>query len=559
MKGIIYIALLFIFARAWSADQIPDGSFKIMSDRSLYMAGETIRYRLDKTDPDRQEEPELSKVYYMELISPDGTSLSRTKNQIENNGGSGTILIPRDISSGTYYLKGYTRWMRREGPGSYNYLQVTIINAGKKTHLQLDTTEAPSVLLEVPETPQSATEKLKFGLEGSPKRRLPLELKLENEGEALLRLGVSVVRKGMFKNQMQSGPPEEVVSESVADLIPETRGVSLTGKVQFASNGQSAPYALVYISTIGLEKEFRCNYSDSSGRFYFTLPEGRGEREYFISASHPDDVELELFVDQDFCTRPVHLPSLPLDIDSAEVELISSMWMNTQISDQYYRKGSASTAEADTDQEDGSEASLFFYGKPLKIVSFDDFIKLPTLEEYFTELTPEVSVRRSNKKVYLRVNGPNPDLNFYPPLLMIDGVAIFDLDALLAVSPRLVDRFEIVNAPYTRGNVTFGGIINIITKKGDLGFIDLPSSGLLVRYMLLNQEEGLVDGKLPAGSRLPDSRNTFYWNPALMLSPGEQMKLEFSTPDQGGDFEVWIRGFSDQGEYYESSLPFSVE
>ena len=466
MKGILYIALLFIFARAWSEDQSPDGTYKIMSDRSLYMAGETIRYRISNTDPDRLEKPELSRVYYMELISPDGTSLSRAKDQIDVDGGSGAILIPRDIISGTYYLKGYTRWMRKEGPGSYNYLQVTIINAGKKTLLQLDTTSAVSVNMQVPKTPQLASEKLKAELEGWPERRLPLELKLVNEGKEMLRLGVSVLRKGMLKSQMQSGPPEDGVSEAAPDLIPETRGVSLTGKVQFASNGQPAPYALVYISTIGLEKEFRCNYSDSSGRFYFTLPEGRGEREYFISASHPDDVELELFVDQDFCTLPVRLPSFPLEIDSAELELISSMWMNIQISDQYYRKGPVLANEAVTDKGDGSDAALFFYGRPLKVVSFNDYIKLPTLEEYFVELTPEVSVRKSNKKVFLRLNGSHPDLNFYPPLLMIDGVAIFDLEALLAVSPRLVDRFEIVNAPYTRGNVTFGGIINIITKKG---------------------------------------------------------------------------------------------
>ena len=76
--------------------------------------------------------------------------------------------------------------------------------------------------------------------------------------------------------------------------------------------------------------------------------------------------------------------------------------------------------------------------------------------------------------------------------------------------------------------------------------------------MLLNPGEGLLESELPADPRLPDSRNTFYWNPALKLSPGEQMKLEFGTPDQGGEFEVWIRGYSNQGGYYERSFPFTV-
>lgn len=561
MKGIIYIALFFVFVSAWSADQNPDGPFRILSDRSLYMAGETIRYRIQSTDPERASEADLSRVFYMELISPDGTSLSRGKNRLEADGGSGSIIIPRDLSSGNYYLKGYTRWMRREGPGFYNYLQVTIINGGKKTLLQLDTTSALSVQMQLPEPGKEASAELGAELEGRQERKSPLALNLVNKGSEALRCVISVVRKGTLESQMKSVPRPlpDGKEELSSDLIPETRGISISGKVQLASSGLPAPYALVYISGIGLEKEFRCNYADSSGRFYFTLAEGVGERDYFISARHPDDDTLDIFVDQDFCSEPLRLPSLPLDIDSSELELITSMWTNTQISDQYYRNASSRAQDTPGDLGAESNSALFFYGSPLKIVRFKDYINLPTLEEYFTELTPEVTVRRSKKKPSLRMNGPHPDLNFYDPLLMIDGVAIFDLESLLAVSPRLVDRFDIINAPYTRGNVTFGGIINVVTKKGDLGFIDLPSSGLLVRYALFNPDPDPKSIELPAGLRLPDSRNTFLWVPDLSLSPGEVKKLEFGTPDQRGTYEARIRGYRDQGQYIEISLPFIVD
>ncbi len=45
----------------------------------------------------------------------------------------------------------------------------------------------------------------------------------------------------------------------------------------------------------------------------------------------------------------------------------------------------------------------FFYGHPSVVIQFDDFIKLPTLEEYFTELTPQVSLRLSGGKRRFRV------------------------------------------------------------------------------------------------------------------------------------------------------------
>ena len=556
MKGIIYISLLFVFMPGWSMSEDNDGPYRVFSDRSLYMAGESIRYRVYNTSPDLSD-PGLSKVFYMELISPDGSSMSRSKNTIYPDGVSGLINIPRDISSGTYYLKGYTRFMRKDGPGNYCYQQLTIINAGSKTVLPIDTSSLVFVQNLVQESLQVSSGPIRADLTGTMQKRSHLSLKLTNQGGGSLNCGVTVIKKGMMERQKRPHPLVEDPGNSALELIPETRGVSLTGLVQFAETGLPAPYALVYISTIGSEKEFLCNYADSDGHFYFALSDGTGEREYFISANHPDNAVLELFVDQDYCIEPVRLPSLPLEIDSSELELIFSMWINTQIADQYNQDETQSDIESNFARD--MESELFFYGRPLKIVSFDDYIRLPTLEEYFTELTPEVSIRKSNKEYSLRVHGPHPDLAVYQPLLLVDGVAIFDLESLLSVSPRAVDRFEIVNAPYTRGNVTFGGIINVITKKGDLGAIDLPSSGLLINYMLLSQGQGLVTGKLPDGEKIPDARNTFYWNPGLELSPGESKELEFFTPDQNGDFEVWIRGFVENGQYVEHLISFSVE
>ena len=104
-----------------------------------------------------------------------------------------------------------------------------------------------------------------------------------------------------------------------------------------------------------------------------------------------------------------------------------------------------------------------------------------------------------------------------------------------------------------------GGIINVITRKGDLGSIDLPASGLLVRYKLLNQDSGLVKGMLSDESRMPDARNTLLWDPSVDLSPGESREIELSIPDQKGNFQVWIRAYAANGQYLEKILPFSVD
>jgi len=228
------------------------------------------------------------------------------------------------------------------------------------------------------------------------------------------------------------------------------------------------------------------------------------------------------------------------------------MSVNAQVSQQYYP---VRPVEPETEESE----ELLFYGQPSSSIRFDDFIRLPKLEEYFIEVVPQVSFRRSGGVRRLVILGEHPELAIYPPLLMIDGVAIFDVEAVLAVSPRLIDRVEIVNAPYIRGNVTFGGIISLISKNNDLGYIDLPSSGLLVNYRMLDLplNDTLLQ-EIP-DPRLPDVRNTLYWEPSLELMPETGQRISFRTADLKGNYEILLRGFDSTGKYLENRIPFQVD
>jgi hypothetical protein len=326
----------------------------------------------------------------------------------------------------------------------------------------------------------------------------------------------------------------------------------MTGQAVNSSDGLPAPYATIYVSVLGAEKDFFCNYSDSSGRFYFSFPDYTGYRDLFVSTYHSEYNDLELLIDRDFSQDVLQLPSYSVQPDDSLTDVITEMSVNAQISQQYY------PSRAVVPQADESE-ELLFYGNPVSKIYFDDFIRLPNLEEYFVEVVPQVAVRKNRGVRRLVLLGEHPDLEIYPPLLMIDGVAIFDVDAVLAVSPRLIQRVEIVNAPYIRGNVTFGGIISLISRNNDLGYIDLPSSGLLVSYRMLDLpayspvQDGVTD------PRLPDVRNTLYWNPALQLVPDQSRNISFRTSDQKGDYEILIRGTDATGAFFEKRMGFTVE
>jgi hypothetical protein len=366
-------------------------------------------------------------------------------------------------------------------------------------------------------------------------------------------LSLSVAKAGLFSGQHHFHSQCSLPEGKETRFLPETRGISLTGQAVSASDHSPAAYATIYVSVLGSDRQFFSNYSDSAGRFYFSFPDYTDNKNLFVSTFHPEYDELELLIDRDFNNDPLELPSRPVELNDTLVELITEMSLNVQIDQQYNPpliQGLEETKAPD---------NRLFYGHPSATIMFDDFINLPRLEEYFTEVIPQVSVKKSKGKKRFMVLGPHPDLQIYQPLVMIDGVAIFNVDAVLEVSPRLIEKVEIVNAPYIRGDVTFGGIISLISKNNDLGYIDLPSSGLLVDYQMLTRSETDTTRLEQIDSRVPDVRNTLYWNPLIKLEPEGKKQISFYTSDGKGDFELLIRGIDSSGNYFSQTLPFKVE
>ena len=558
-KRILYIGFLLASLNTWSQTAIspsenPQGeSCRILTDRSIYMAGEDIRFTLFYRSPDGMEKPNWSKVFYAELISPGGTAYSRTKIKIDSAGTGGRVEIPGDLPSGTYFLRGYTRWMKNYGPATYTYLSVDVVNPVKKTVLRTDTLSEYTLSLSKGQERSLGPGRFVSDMPQLQGKRALVELELSTEDLGKpLECCVTVIRQGSLKTQWGSARKTGHVLHSDWSHVPETRGISITGRIEQDSLAAPVPFAVVYISLMGEESGFFCNFADSAGRFYFSIPDSYMKHDLFISAHHNEVSNLQVHIDQDFCLEPVRLPSFPFQVAGEEQALIKAMLVNAQISDQYEPSPSATAFPEQTDE-------AYFYGEPSSVIRFNEFIKLPTMEEYFTELTPQVSINRSRQKRSFSVLGTHPDLKHYDPLLMVDGVAVFDLEAVLAISPGYMERIEIVEAPFVRGNLTFGGIIHLISRKGDMGYIDMPASGLLVNYSMYDKDTPGDPVFQPGNPRIPDVRNTLYWNPYLQIQPDTPETISFYAPDAGGSYQVVLRGFDSEGSYLEKIVPFQVK
>jgi hypothetical protein len=188
-------------------------------------------------------------------------------------------------------------------------------------------------------------------------------------------------------------------------------------------------------------------------------------------------------------------------------------------------------------------SSRCFYCEPLKTVYIDDFIALPTLEEVFFELVPEINIGKRKEIKFMVLIGHarnNADLASYNPLILLDRIPVYNLKDLLEIPPDKIQRIELINDVYIKGNVIYGGVVSIFSRKGDLAGIKLPRNSYFFDFSgyFPRPEKSEMIAVPSSSRRIPDFRNCLYWNPEVIIQPGNQASLEFNTSDNKGEFEV---------------------
>jgi hypothetical protein len=142
---------------------------------------------------------------------------------------------------------------------------------------------------------------------------------------------------------------------------------------------------------------------------------------------------------------------------------------------------------------------------------------------------------------------------------MIDHISVFDHEALLALSPEKLERVDLIKEIYLKGNVAFGGVLAIHSKRGDMAGIDLPEGSYFFDYQSFTPKVPFTNPPLIQENRVPDTRNTLYWSGELLLEEGSLLEIPFQAPKAPGDYVVWLRGVTPGGELFSASTQFRVE
>ncbi|RFP66247.1 hypothetical protein D0N36_04300 [Hymenobacter lapidiphilus] len=210
--------------------------------------------------------------------------------------------------------------------------------------------------------------------------------------------------------------------------------------------------------------------------------------------------------------------------------------------------------------------SVPFYGRPDASYPLDTYTRFKVMEEVLREYVPGVIVRIRNDGFHLLVvDNPNKSAFQENPMMLLDGVPVFNVNRVMAMNPLKIQRLDVITSRYFQGETAYDGLVSLRTYKGNLEGFQLDPRVLIQEYEGLQEQREFYapryDTPEQQRSRRPDMRELLYWNPAVTVAgPGAAPQpLEFFTGDQPGRYLIEVQGLDATGAAGSSRSTFEVQ
>ncbi|MEZ5070441.1 MAG: hypothetical protein R2751_05615 [Bacteroidales bacterium] len=507
----------------------------LFPDRSLYIAGEDIRFQ--------SLDPSPGSLLYVELLSPDGHVRASGKYNHDKTASRGRLTLPRGINSGVYVLRAYTRDERSLGQEGFAHALIKVLNPSS-TLVSRGSNSATDSLLPLPIGPDPVMIRVDGpGPEFAPRDSLRVQLSGRDMEGCLTLVPAGILP--LPPHRLQEYEPGSMDIQ----YLPDGHGMLLSGSVRSTEPGKVALEEVdVHVSLLGSQGGYRVARSDSLGEFHLSLPLKQGVVELFVQARGPGEEVLELRIDQDF--HPDYpAPVLPeFELDSLEREVGLRMAQNLALV-AYFQ------APIDSLRASPGPVSLPpFYGVPDFRLDMDEFVLLPTLDEVFRNLVPPVRITKRRGEPGLLIESQNPGIHLFPPLVMIDGIPLFDLSLFLSAPTARIRYIDVLTDVFVKGEKRFGGIVNLITRQEDMAGMELPEGGYFLDIQGLSPPDGPLPGNPDQATGMPDLRNTVAWIPDIRLTENAPVDIPLLAPDVPGTYSLLFRGRNAQGSYVETRM-----
>lgn len=338
-------------------------------------------------------------------------------------------------------------------------------------------------------------------------------------------------------------------------FLPEFQGHIIRGKVLDESD-KPAVGITTYLSSPSRLIRLYGSTSDKNGGVRYLLKNFTGPRKIILQTNWQRDSTHTLRVENPFSTEYADVVVPPFELSKEINKQLLSRSIAMQVQDVYYDDKVSYVNHPLKD-------STAFYGVADETYLLDDFTRFPVMEEVMREYVPGVWVRKHKGKfVFMVLDNPNKGLFKENPMVLIDGVPVFDIDKIMAFDPLKVKKLEVMTKKYYLGKLIFPGLVSYSTYSGDLAGFQPDHRSIILDYEGIQLQREFYSPRYATmqqlQSRLPDQRNLLYWNPEVIMTNGKA-ELEFYTSDLTGEYVIRVEGISSNGNPGSSQGNFLVK
>jgi len=343
--------------------------------------------------------------------------------------------------------------------------------------------------------------------------------------------------------------------KSAPAYIPEYNGHIINGRI-IDESGNPIPKVSTYLSTPGKNIQLYTSRSNEQGGIQFEMNNFFGSKKIIAQAESGKISNYRIEMKNPFSEKyiPYPLQEFHSKPEQEKKILLRSVAMQAQDIYQSKRLNNFSNPISD---------SLSFYGRADETYILADYTRFPTMEDVLREYVPGVLVRKRKDNFYFRVpDNLNKTIFKDNPLVLLDGLPVFDFNKIMAFDPLKVRRLEVITRRYYLGYSSFLGVVSYTTYRGDLGGFELDPQSVSLDYEGLQQRREFYSPKYETQkqieSRIPDQRNLLYWNPSITTDKNGKHQIEFYTSDLEGDFQIVVEGITKNGLAGSARSSFKV-
>jgi hypothetical protein len=352
---------------------------------------------------------------------------------------------------------------------------------------------------------------------------------------------------------------EDIMDNKKTDFefAPEYAGHMVTGKITNTVTGLPQKAIDGFLSVTGAHKKSYASTSDTEGKVKFETKDFYNDGEIVVQTNTQQDSLYKVEIANPFAEKFSPPIFTGADLPQINTAVLSKHNFSLRVQQAYNSNKLNQFKMPVTD-------TTPFYFKPDETYLLDNYVRFTTMEEILREYVPSVNVKKTNGRFHLPVLDRLEKKIFETdPMLLLDGVQIFDINKLMSYDPLKIKQLDVVAREYYIGNMYFDGIVNFTTYDGNLPGYELDPHTTVMDYegMQLQRDffSPVYEIQEQVDSRLPDYRYLLYWSPNVNTNTSGTTEVGFYTSDIPGKYAAVLQGITADGKTGSKIIQFEVK